>query len=189
MAPHQLKDKKAPSITLPNQNGEETTIDPGSTGTPWAIFFYPASGTYGCTKEACAFRDALKDTEVFKRSNISVVGISGDAVEKQKKFVDQHGLPYPVLSDTKGEARKAYHVKKGLLGLSEGRVTFFIDSKGVVRGVLSSVLNFKEHVAFVNKSLAALEAEEKKPEPTATEAAPAPEPAVAAEPPATTTEA
>lgn len=60
------------------------------------------------------------DTEVFKRSNIMVVGISNDAVEKQKKFVDQHGLPYPVLSDTKGDARKAYHVKKGLLGLSEG---------------------------------------------------------------------
>lgn len=58
--------------------------------------------------------------EVFKRSNITVVGISGDAVEKQKKFVDQHGLQYPVLSDVNGEVRKAYQVKKGLLGLSEG---------------------------------------------------------------------
>ncbi len=41
---------------------------------------------------------------------------------------------YPVLSDAKGEARKAYHVGKGLFGLAEtARVTFFIDQEGVVR--------------------------------------------------------
>ena len=38
------------------------------------------------------------------------------------------------MSDAKGEARKEYHVGKGLLGLAEtARVTFFIDGKGVVR--------------------------------------------------------
>ena len=40
---------------------------------------------------------------------------------------------YPVLSDAKGESRKAYHVGKGLMGLTDARTTFFIDSKGVVR--------------------------------------------------------
>jgi peroxiredoxin Q/BCP len=59
-----------------------------------------------------------------------VVGISGDAVDKQKKFVDQHGLPYPILSDAKGEARKAYDVKKGLLGMTEGwrKLRFFFQT-------------------------------------------------------------
>jgi peroxiredoxin len=41
-----------------------------------------------------------------------------------------------MLSDESGEARKAYSVSRGLMGLSEGRVTFFIDSQGVVRYVL-----------------------------------------------------
>jgi hypothetical protein len=41
-----------------------------------------------------------------------------------------------MLSDESGEARKAYSVGRGLMGLSEGRVTFFIDSEGVVRYVL-----------------------------------------------------
>lgn len=41
-----------------------------------------------------------------------------------------------MLSDESGEARKAYSVTRGLMGLSEGRVTFFIDSQGVVRYVL-----------------------------------------------------
>jgi thioredoxin-dependent peroxiredoxin len=60
------------------------------------------------------------EVDVFKRSNVAVFGISGDAVAKQKSFVDQHGLPYPVLSDAKGEARKAYQIKRGLLGLTDG---------------------------------------------------------------------
>jgi peroxiredoxin Q/BCP len=40
-----------------------------------------------------------------------------------------------MLSDESGEARKAYSVSRGLMGLSEGRVTFFVDSDGVVRYV------------------------------------------------------
>jgi thioredoxin-dependent peroxiredoxin len=41
-------------------------------------------------------------------------------------------------------------------------VTFVIDSKGVVCDVLSSVLNFNEHVSFVRKALEEIEAAEKK---------------------------
>lgn len=37
-----------------------------------------------------------------------------------------------------------------------------IDSKGIVRDVMSSVVNFKEHVTFVRKTLEIIEAEEKK---------------------------
>lgn len=40
-----------------------------------------------------------------------------------------------MLSDESGEARKAYSVSRGLMGLSEGRVTFFVDNEGVVRYV------------------------------------------------------
>lgn len=58
---------------------------------------------------------------MFHRSRVQVVGISGDAVSKQKQFVDQHGLPYPILSDEAGTARKAYEVKKGMLGMTEGK--------------------------------------------------------------------
>lgn len=40
---------------------------------------------------------------------------------------------YPMLSDESGEARKAYSISRRMMGLSEGRVTFFVDSDGVVR--------------------------------------------------------
>ncbi|KIJ38708.1 hypothetical protein M422DRAFT_145268, partial [Sphaerobolus stellatus SS14] len=166
MAPHALIGKQAPKISLLDQNGEKVTIQPGSTGTPLAIFFYPASGTChsACTKEACGFRDALK-TEVFQRSSISIVGISGDAVSKQKEFVDQNGLPYPILSDARHAARKAYQVKKGHMGFTEGRVTYFIDSRGIVKDVTNSISNFKEHIEFVRKRLETEEKGKAKAEP------------------------
>ncbi len=54
-----------------------------------------------------------------------------------------------MLSDESGEARKAYIVGRGLKGFSEGRVTFFVDSQGVVRYVLSfRILAFSVNLTF-----------------------------------------
>ncbi|KAI0699127.1 peroxiredoxin Q [Cytidiella melzeri] len=160
---HALVGKEAPEISLPNYDGQTFTMNPGSEGVPVALFFYPKSGTYGCTKEACEFRDALVGKETFKTTKAQVVGVSSDPVEKQKEFVEKQKLTYPVLSDSKGEARKAYKVGKGLLGLADARVTFIIDSKGIVRDALDATLNYGAHVKFVNKWLEKLEAETKQP--------------------------
>jgi len=154
MAPHALVGKQAPSFSIPDHTGELYTFKPGSNGEPTALFFYPSSGSYGCTKEACEFKDALSEKDVFKSTKIGVVGVSPDPVEKQKQFVEKHSLTYPVLSDTKGEARKAYGVSKGLLGLTESaRVTFVIDSSGTVQDVLEATLNYGSHSKFVTKWL------------------------------------
>ncbi|KAI0770347.1 peroxiredoxin Q, partial [Fomes fomentarius] len=160
--PHPLIGTNAPTLTLPGADGETYTLTPGTKGVPVALFFYPKSGSYGCTKEACQFRDALAEKDLFKRTKVEIVGVSSDPVDKQKAFVDKQKLTYPVLSDAKGEARKAYHVGKGLFGLAEtARVTFFIDQEGVVRDVLDTTLNYGAHVKFVTKWLDKLEAEEK----------------------------
>src|ERR1700722_7082622 len=69
---------QAPSITLPDSNGETFSLAPGQNDLPIALFFYPKSGrsrsqldstrytpnlsvtgSLGCTKEACRFRDAI----------------------------------------------------------------------------------------------------------------------------------
>ncbi|TCD62311.1 hypothetical protein EIP91_007078 [Steccherinum ochraceum] len=178
MSPHPLIGKPAPTFSLPNQDGETYEFKPGN-GTPTAIFFYPSSGTYGCTKEACAFRDATAENGVFK-TKVNVIGISSNPVAVQKKFVEDNKLTYPVLSDAKGEVRKAYHTSKGLLGLTDSRTTFVIDSKGIVRGSFDSVINYSGHSNFVKKELEKLAAEEgSSAKPTATAAAPAAEPAPA----------
>lgn len=39
---------------------------------------FPQAGTTGCTREACAFRDAKAENQTFKRHpELEVVGISG----------------------------------------------------------------------------------------------------------------
>lgn len=48
------------------------------------------AGSYGCTKQVCQLRDALADKEVFKRTNVKIVGVSPDSVDKQKAFVEKH---------------------------------------------------------------------------------------------------
>ncbi|KZT19445.1 peroxiredoxin Q [Neolentinus lepideus HHB14362 ss-1] len=162
MGKHPLIGQTVPTLTLPNYDGEEFILTPGANGVPTAIFFYPKSGTYGCTKEACEFRDALADKPNFKDSKIEVVGISADSVEDQRKFVEKHKLTYPVLSDARGEARKAYNVGKGLLGITDARVTFFVDKTGTVRDVLDTTINFGAHSKFVAKWLETISAEERK---------------------------
>ena len=44
---HPLLNQKAPTLTLPDANGEPFELKPGKDGVPTAIFFYPTSGEGG----------------------------------------------------------------------------------------------------------------------------------------------
>ena len=50
--------KPAPDFTLLDQQGKEVTLS-NLKGSPVVLYFYPKDDTPGCTKEACAFRDAF----------------------------------------------------------------------------------------------------------------------------------
>ncbi|KAI0061622.1 AhpC-TSA-domain-containing protein [Artomyces pyxidatus] len=151
--------KTAPTLTLPSSDGSTFTFTPGTQGAPVALFFYPKAGSYGCTKEVCQFRDALVDQDSFKKSNIHIIGISPDPVDELKTFAEKQKVTYPMLSDQAGEARRTYGVGKALFGMSEARVTFFIDEHGVVRDALDATINFGAHVKFVSKWLDTVEHE------------------------------
>ncbi|KAJ7366831.1 peroxiredoxin Q [Mycena albidolilacea] len=162
MSHRTLIGKPASIITLPNYDGEEFTLTPGVKG-PTVIFFYPKAGSYGCTKEACQFRDAIAEKDTYAPGKVELVGISPDPVEKQKAFVEKHKLTYPVLSDSKGEAAKAYGIGKGMFGFAGvARTTIIIDAKGTIRDTLEGTLNYGAHSKFVTKWLDKLEAEEKE---------------------------
>lgn len=161
--------KTAPTITLPNYDGESYTFTPGTKGIPAALFFYPESGSYGCTKEACQFRDAIAEKDNFQPGKVQVIGISPDPVEKQKLFVEKEKLTYPVLSDANKEAIKAYGIGKGMLGfVSVARVTFIVDKHGIIRDALETTINAGAHSKFVEKWLHRLEEEASAPTVTTT---------------------
>jgi peroxiredoxin Q/BCP len=91
------------------------------------IYFYPKNFTPGCTKEACAFRDAYQD---FCSLGAEVIGISTDSEKSHRRFADKYDLPFTLLSDVDGKIRSSFGVKKALFGLLPGRETFVFDSEG-----------------------------------------------------------
>ena len=107
------------------------------------VYFYPAAMTGGCTKQACAYRDAQPAIE---SANAVVVGISGDNPEGLKLFKKAENLNFTLLSDEKGEIAKSFGVpvKDGgtitrevegnsydlTRGATASRWTFIIDKKG-----------------------------------------------------------
>ena len=50
---------------------------------PVVLYFYPKSFTDGCTLEAHAFAEAMKD---FKAAGATVIGLSADTIARQIKF-------------------------------------------------------------------------------------------------------
>jgi peroxiredoxin Q/BCP len=51
----------APDVVGEDASGQSVRLSSG--GKLAVVYFYPADGTPGCTKEACAFRDAWKKLE------------------------------------------------------------------------------------------------------------------------------
>src|SRR5947207_1240285 len=101
--------EKAPEFEAANAAGETVALSKLLANGPVVLFFYPAAFTPGCTRENCHFRDVKGE---FDAVGAQLVGISGDAVEKQARFADSYGLEYPLLSDTGGKVAKAFGVSR-----------------------------------------------------------------------------
>lgn len=65
-----------------------------------------------------------------------IVGVSGDSAESHAKFRDKHKLTFPLLADPDREMIKAYGANGVLF---PKRVSFLIDTKGVIRKIYKSV--------------------------------------------------
>ena len=107
------------------------------------LFFYPAAMTPGCTAESCHFRDMKAE---FEAVGARRVGISADAVEKQKRFSDKHSFDYPLLSDPDGEVATQFGVRRRFTMLSPTkRSTFVIGPDLRVIDVIQSEMRFSHH--------------------------------------------
>jgi peroxiredoxin Q/BCP len=60
------------------------------------VYFYPAAGTPGCTKQACDFRDNLAS---LQSHGYRVVGVSPDSPAKLAAFAEAEELTFPLVSD------------------------------------------------------------------------------------------
>jgi peroxiredoxin Q/BCP len=136
------KGDKIVDFKLKDQNGIERT-NTEYLGKKLVLFFYPKDESYGCTKEACAFRDAYAD---FKDYDCEVIGISQGDVDSKSSFVQRNKLNFILLADEGNNLRTAFGIKPDFFGLVQGRVTYIVDREGIVQDIFNSQLNFAKHV-------------------------------------------
>ncbi|MEV0741265.1 peroxiredoxin [Streptomyces sp. NPDC050549] len=146
---------KVEDFTLPDETGAERSLTELLGEGPVVLFFYPAALTAGCTAEACHFRDLAAE---FAAVGARPVGISGDAVDKQKEFAGKNTLGMPLLSDVDGTVRERFGVKRGFSLAPTKRVTFVIGEDRTILEVVSSELRMNTHA---DRALAALRAHRK----------------------------
>jgi thioredoxin-dependent peroxiredoxin len=133
---------KAPLFTLSDQNRKTFNLSDYIGKSGLVLFFYPKDESYGCTKEACSFRDSYED---FKEAGAEVIGISADDEASHRGFAANHKLPFILLSDKNKRVAGLYGVGKSM-GILPGRVTFIIDKQGIIRGIYSSQVSYQKHV-------------------------------------------
>lgn len=130
----------APAFSLPGTGGKIISLT-DLKGKKVVLYFYPKDDTPGCTKEACNFRDGIKDIE---KAGAVILGISPDDVTSHEKFRKKFNLPFLLLADHQHAVAEKYGVwkEKSMYGkkyMGIERTTFVIDANGRIARIFSKV--------------------------------------------------
>ncbi len=117
-------------------------------GKPLVLFFFPKAFTPGCTKETKAFRDEFP---CLARAGVQIVGVSTDCFDKQCRFAEWAGVPFPLIGDEDRCIAKAFGVLWPIVPMAK-RVTFVADGRGVVRHVFHHEVRIDRHVSEVRQA-------------------------------------
>lgn len=146
----------APDFSLPDQSNNIVHLADLVKSAIVVLYFYPKDFSMGCTLEACTFRDNFED---FQKAGATVVGVSTDSVESHESFIQQHRLPFTLLSDTDGAVQTLYGVRSVFAAeMFPGRITYIVDKDGIVRHVFSSRVDMRAHVTDALKVIKLLQA-------------------------------
>jgi peroxiredoxin Q/BCP len=124
---------RAPDFTLPDTEGKPVTLSKLLEKGPVILAFYPKAFTSGCTKQNQNFRDRFADVDA---KGATVLGISTDSVETQKRFKAELKLPYELLSDEGGKVAKQYSGTMAVVGVAN-RANFVIGQDGLVKELVA----------------------------------------------------
>ncbi len=127
---------EAPDFTLKDQGGNDVTLSSFRDKQNVVLVFYPFTFTGVCQGELCSLRDNLSE---YQSASAQVLAISCDSRHAQKKWAEEQGFTFPVLSDfwPHGAVARAYGVFNEQLGCAN-RATFVIDKQGKIVDVFES---------------------------------------------------
>lgn len=123
----------APDFTLYNTEKQPVSLS-AYKGRKVVLLFFPLAFTSTCTAELCSVRD---DIAHFNQAGADVLGISVDTVFTLKKFKEEQGLNFELLSDFNKTVSEAYGCLYDtfildMKGVSK-RSAFVVDAEGIIR--------------------------------------------------------
>ncbi len=138
----------APDFELADDQGRPRRLSRELALGPVALYFYPADFTPVCTRQACMFRDRGDE---LARAGVRVLGVSPQGSERHAAFRGRHRLPFSLLADPEKLAIRRYGAQ-GFLGTR--RISYLIDSDGVIEDVCKAAFRLSAHRAFVERVIA-----------------------------------
>jgi len=143
----------APDFSLPASGGRTVSLS-GLKGKPFVLYFYPRADTPGCTKEACAFEEALPQ---LGKIGVEVIGVSKDKMPPIEKFAAKYNLTFPLASDPDSKTIEAYGAwqEKSMYGkkyMGIERSTVLVDKHGKIAKIWPKV-KVEGHAAEVLKAV------------------------------------
>jgi peroxiredoxin Q/BCP len=130
----------APDFSLPASGGRTVSLKELK-GKPFVLYFYPRADTPGCTKEACAFEEALPQ---LGKIGVTVIGVSKDKMKPIENFAAKYNLTFPLASDPDAKTIEAYGAwqEKSMYGkkyMGIERSTVLVDKAGKIAKIWPKV--------------------------------------------------
>lgn len=148
---------KIPEIFGVDQDGKEIKAS-DYRGKKLILYTYPKANTPGCTAEACSLQ---AHKEELAAAGYTIVGVSKDRVELQKKFADKQGLDFPLIADTETTLLQAIgawgeKVNYGRRTLGILRTTYLVNEEGIVEKIftpkeIKTKIHAEQIMDYINK--------------------------------------
>src|ERR671916_778803 len=101
----------APGFELEGTDGTFRLSD--HRGSRVVLLFYPGDFTPVCTRQFCSYAERSEDMSAL---DATVVGISAQDVDSHTKFVNENGIPVPLLADPGSKVAKKYGASVPVMG-------------------------------------------------------------------------
>lgn len=139
---------EAPEFKMPGSDGKTYSLDDFKGKKAVVIAWFPKAATPGCTKECKSMR---ADGAELRKFQVAYFTASVDQPADNKKFADDLGLDYPILSDPDKKVAEEYGVVNPQRGVAQ-RWTFYIGKDGKILFIDKSV-NTEQHGKDIAKKL------------------------------------